>query len=218
MDLFKLLYTVFFAYLLLFRFGFCAGSTSSTRRPFPELTTSHPQPSEVHPQSTASRTLKTIISSPSGQRQPKATTTSIVDSEQVLPVPATGVKSKGKEKGIPVASVVGGLFGGILLSMGVAFSIWMCSIRNKHAKRPDTLEKGAMWRKPELAGTALSEMQGMSKDPPELESGRIELELDPSKEKARLSLKGATLKAELEEQDRRHELPGDTGASELGPR
>ncbi|KAI4227768.1 MAG: hypothetical protein L6R40_008179 [Gallowayella cf. fulva] len=112
-------------------------------------------------------------------------------------------------RGVPVAAVVGGVFGGILLTMITAFGIWMYAIRNNvlppiPARRTTPVVEQNIWVKPELGDTFRAEIDGMAKDRPELETGNQE----------ELEARSKAVEAEGDD-GRRVELEGDLGVGEL---
>ncbi|KAL8951759.1 MAG: hypothetical protein Q9222_002280 [Ikaeria aurantiellina] len=115
-----------------------------------------------------------------------------------------GLPSASDSSGVPIAAVVGGVFGGVLLSMICAFGIWMASIRKAPTQPVSRLGVSTPWVKPELGGTACAEVDGAPKPLPEL-AGPARTETEPR-----------VIRMELEGSRGRYELWGDVGATELG--
>ncbi|KAL8713353.1 MAG: hypothetical protein Q9220_002552 [cf. Caloplaca sp. 1 TL-2023] len=105
-----------------------------------------------------------------------------------------GLPSPSDQSGVPIAAVVGGVFGGVLLSMICAFGIWMVSIRRTPTQPIQRFGANEPWVKPELGGTARSEVDGAPKPLPELQS-RARPETGP--QTIRMELEGSRGRYEL---------------------
>ncbi|KAL8721063.1 MAG: hypothetical protein Q9225_002174 [Loekoesia sp. 1 TL-2023] len=155
---------------------------------------------DVQSVSVAAARVSNLVTTATDRSAPPAGATTTTDPYNNPSRPPTDTTDS---RGIPIAAVVGGVLGGMLLTGLLIFGIWMCSIRSR---RPTTLKKpghNPTWTKAELGDTCRPEADGTMRDHPELEAGT-----QPEWE-AQIEL------AELEERRSRHELWGDMGAVEL---